>query len=107
MLLSEISKLLSSKCKILSFSAVIYGVLGSPGDQVWIGVSDIQKEGYFVFIDGEPATSSNTGWASDEPNNDDNEDCGGVNSKSYPHNTLNDGNCGASLYALCEKPVLC
>ena len=91
-----------------TFSAIIYSLLGDLGDQVWIGLSDIQQEGYFVYIDGEPATSGNTGWYSGEPNNKDNEDCGSLYSTGDDqNNTANDEDCERDLLALCESPVLC
>ena len=94
-----------------TFSAIIYAILGEPGDQVWIGLRDIQQEGHFVYIDGEPATPENTGWASGEPNDDCNrgdcrgEDCGAVNFIVFPHNKANDAPCFDEYYALCEKPT--
>ena len=89
-----------------TFSAIIYALLGEPGEQVWIGLSDIEQEGYFVYIDGEPATSDNTGWASGEPNNSHGEDCGGINYYIFPHNKANDVSCGNNYYALCERATL-
>jgi lectin-like protein len=38
----------------------------------WIGLTDQQVEGVFVWTDGEPLTYSN--WAPGEPNNENNED---------------------------------
>ena len=77
---------------------------------MWIGVSDIQQEGHFVYIDGEPATPENTGWASGEPNNDCDEeycgeDCGALNYIAFPHNKANDAPCDLKYFALCEKAI--
>ena len=86
---------------------VINAVLGS-GEDAWIGVSDIQTEGRFVWVDGVASTNENTGWFIHQPSNGGptgNEDCVHINWHAFPHNTANDLECSQSAFALCEKPI--
>ena len=71
---------------------------------MWIGASDLEDEGDFVWIDGSPALNESIGWARGEPNNyQKNEDCVVINWSTEFHNSANDGTCFSSFYALCEK----
>jgi len=89
-----------------NYSAIIYALLGEPGDFTsWIGLSDLQQQGTFLYLDGVPATTANTGWASGEPSSK-SENCAMLNYYRQPHNTVNDSVCGNDNYALCEKPLL-
>ena len=79
-------------------------MLGSNGGDAWIGLSDIETEGSFVFLDGVVSTQSNTGWGPNEPNNENHgEDCVNINWIDHPPNTVNDYYCHLSAFALCEK----
>lgn len=68
------------------------------GGQLWIGYNDRQSEGTFEWVNG---TSSYTNWASNEPNNQNGEDC----AELYADGTWNDYQCSDSSEqtALCEK----
>ena len=74
----------------------------------WIGLSDIETEGQFVFVDGVSSTNENTGWAPGEPNDvGKNEDCAHLHlsDPNHPINTANDYPCSRNAFALCEKPI--
>ena len=76
-------------------------------NDAWIGVSDIEYEGHFLWLDGVTATSETIGWADGEPNNDHGrEHCGQVSLAGYPHNTANDLPCNVAKHGLCEKTIL-
>ena len=80
--------------------------MGSNREDAWIGLSDIETEGSFVFLDGVVSTASNTGWAPEEPNDGgQNEDCAHLNwmDPNHPHNSANDYQCHFPAFALCEK----
>ena len=74
------------------------------GGDAWIGLTDIDREGSFVFLDGVVSTESNTGWAPNEPNNgNQNEDCVNLHWVDLSPNLANDYFCNYSAFALCEK----
>lgn len=63
----------------------------------WIGLNDLETEGTFRWLSGEPVAY--TRWASGEPNNINNEDC----AQLYPDGTWNDKACSSPWYRyLCE-----
>lgn len=64
----------------------------------WLGLSDLETEGSFVWVDGSPLTSSN--WSSGEPNDSGGEDCAQI----FSGGLWNDLPCGYSLPAVCESP---
>ena len=86
----------------LHFSKIINAILRR--DDAWIGLSDIQNENRFVFIDGVAATTKNVGWKPGEPSGDG--DCVHINWPGFPHNSANDYPCNSNAHALCEKAVL-
>lgn len=66
-------------------------------ENAWIGINDIANEGVFVWISGAPVFYTN--WASGEPNNDGNQDCG----LFYPIQfTWDDLGCFNQLSFVCE-----
>ena len=78
--------------------------------QVWIGLSDVAKEGEFVWTSGEKPTFTN--WAPGEPSNyAGKEDCTTFNTeeKTPPRKKWrtikkwNDGVCAAEKIAICER----
>lgn len=79
----------------------VESTLGLTGYRYWMGFNDIQKEGTWVWVTGEPVTYTN--WAPGEPNNWANdEDCATGNRDSTPG--WNDFPCwylGVSLF-VCE-----
>ena len=81
--------------------------MGGKGQDAWIGASDIETEGRFVYLDGVTATQQNTGWNSAQPDDGGRrEDCVHFNLRGWPDNTANDWVCMENAYALCEKPIL-
>ena len=85
------------------YSYVINVVLGK--DDAYIGLSDGQREGRLVFIDGVVANSRNVGWHTGEPNGGRNENCVHINLIAFPQNTANDFPSHLAIHALCEKTV--
>ena len=75
-------------------------------DDVWIGLSDIEREGHFKWLDG--VLAANVGWVDGEPNDyDNNEDCVHINlGGRFLPNTINDIPCSAAVHALCEKKLI-
>ncbi|XP_002129025.2 C-type lectin mannose-binding isoform-like [Ciona intestinalis] len=69
----------------------------------WIGLTDKQGEGRFVWADGSPLKSSEANWHPGEPNDyENNEDCVGGNAARSLK--WNDVPCShGQLYALCER----
>ena len=91
---------------VIFFRAIIADLLGGRGKYgvVWLGISDREEEGKFVFVDGVVADDSNTGWALEQPDNWQNkEDCVTINDKRFQSNTLNDVDCTIKYSALCER----
>ena len=71
----------------------------------WFGYTDIQTEGVWVWSSGLSSGFSN--WWLYQPNNGNNEDCGGIyglgNSSSQVHGRWNDSKCHVSEEYICEK----
>lgn len=71
--------------------------LVSPSTQAYIGVSDAQTEGRFMYVSGGPLTYSN--WKPGEPNNMKNEDCAVIEGSGK----WNDLDCSNSnIFIICE-----
>jgi len=72
-------------------------------NQYWIGANDMDVEGTFVWITGEPFTwvnGANPPWAGVEPNNaNGNENCVILRGSE---NDFNDFGCGAQVPRICE-----
>ncbi|MCB9569952.1 MAG: CotH kinase family protein [Myxococcales bacterium] len=66
----------------------------------WIGLSDIQQEGTFVWSDGTPLDF--TAWNEGEPNNSGNEDC--VNLPKWSGGLWNDLKCSTVRPYICKLP---
>ncbi|KAJ7326092.1 C-type lectin domain 17, member A [Desmophyllum pertusum] len=76
--------------------------------EAWIGLTDKENEGEFVWTDGTSPTYVN--WAEEQPNDQNNEqDCGEiVNGVFWPgglsqKGLWNDYQCGQNLTYICEK----
>ena len=69
----------------------------------WIGASDIASEGNWIWINGEPANSSELIWQGLQPNNDG--DCLRLNGSPTNNDVAlaYDGPCTSSHWGLCEK----
>ena len=95
---------------MLIFSRVIRALFGDVkewDDVAWIGLSDIETEGNFVYLDGVRATEENTRWRSGQPDNFlGAEDCTHVHTVGQFALKVNDLACKENGYALCEKPVI-
>lgn len=71
--------------------------LVSPSSQAYIGISDAQTEGKFMYLSGGPLTYSN--WKPGEPNNMKNEDCAVIEGSGK----WNDLDCSNSnIFIICE-----
>ncbi|XP_076808773.1 CD209 antigen-like protein D isoform X1 [Clavelina lepadiformis] len=71
---------------------------------IWIGMTDLDREGHFNWIDGNPFNDPSPGWKNSDPNNArNNEHCVGISHAGDPPHLIYDIACDATLYALCEK----
>ena len=64
---------------------------------VWIGASDVDKEGQWTWADGSVFEHAN--WASSEPNGKKSESCG----EMYSNGLMNDAPCSNKYPVLCMK----
>ncbi|XP_017294279.1 galactose-specific lectin nattectin-like [Kryptolebias marmoratus] len=68
--------------------------------RTWVGGTDAEEEGYWVWTDGSPFTF--TAWGSGEPNNvDGNENCMEINLRGQDY--VNDENCSRKNSFICAK----
>ncbi|KAB5518269.1 hypothetical protein PHYPO_G00163810 [Pangasianodon hypophthalmus] len=79
------------------------------GENLWIGLTDIEQEGQWKWVDN---TSLESGyWMNNEPNSGGypfvDEDCAQVVSLSPAISSWNDFRCNRGLYGLCEKKIWC
>nr|XP_033479012.1 CD209 antigen-like [Epinephelus lanceolatus] len=68
---------------------------------MWIGLTDLQTEGTWKWVDGTQVTKSY--WGPKEPNGGSGENCGEM--KFDSENSWNDGSCSLSHFWMCEKKV--
>ena len=85
--------------------SLIVGHLGLSG-AAWIGMTDIEQEGRWRWLDGTKVSDSEACWFGSEPDNErNNEDCGSIDcfyncrARDYP--------CEYAYVALCEFPNKC
>ena len=83
----------------------VYGV--EDGKNYWIGISDREVEGQFVYLSsGAPLAFQHWGEQFNEPNNvGNNENCLGYFCNHY-FGSLNDLNCQRNTHFVCEKTLL-
>ncbi|XP_035516564.1 CD209 antigen-like protein E [Morone saxatilis] len=62
---------------------------------MWIGLTDRETKGMWIWVDGTPLDKSYWGWF--EPNNRGNEDC------AESKNSWNDESCNSKRYWICES----
>ncbi|XP_019626198.1 PREDICTED: uncharacterized protein LOC109471349 [Branchiostoma belcheri] len=69
----------------------------------WIGIAEAQKEGQWVFVDGQaPQSAVYSNWRPGQPDNYNGQDCGVI----WSDGTWNDGPCHDSKPFLCQlQPV--
>ncbi|XP_063042523.1 CD209 antigen-like protein E [Engraulis encrasicolus] len=70
------------------------------GAGFWIGLSDLDEEGTFRWVDGTLLTNSNLTWSPGQPNNWQNQDCV-VFSES--NSFLSDDSCDSLRFRICES----
>ncbi|XP_004089378.2 C-type lectin domain family 4 member M isoform X8 [Nomascus leucogenys] len=69
----------------------------------WMGLSDLNQEGTWQWVDGSPLSSSfQRYWNSGEPNNSGDEDCAEFSGSGW-----NDNRCNIDNYWICKKPTAC
>ena len=72
------------------------------GHDSWIGLSDVEREGTFRWVDGSLVVFSH--WYPGEPNNNgQNEDCAQLNTSYGCNDMWNDNQCTANTYFICER----
>jgi hypothetical protein len=81
---------------------IYYNALEQLGGISWIGLSDIDAEGTWLWVDG--AAPMFTAWAQSEPNDwgEAGEDCAEILRWEEP--TWNDANCDGEVSFICEVP---
>ena len=70
-----------------------------------MGLSDLEEEGNYKWIDGSNSTSENTPWGEDEPNGGTRENCGETWADRGSAALLNDYVCSLAFRGLCEKTL--
>ncbi|XP_051247510.1 C-type lectin domain family 4 member C-like isoform X7 [Dicentrarchus labrax] len=81
-------------------------------DKFWIGLTDSEKEGTWLWVDGSPLKESLTFWSGKEPDNwterdPDGEDCVRMGEKARAHDLKCwfDQSCKVPHRSICEKPA--
>uniref|UniRef100_K7FW02 C-type lectin domain-containing protein n=1 Tax=Pelodiscus sinensis TaxID=13735 RepID=K7FW02_PELSI len=78
-------------------NAALQEVMKKESNGAYLGLTDMQTEGKFVYLNGEPVAYTN--WNSGEPNDQDNEDCVLI----YDDGKWNDLDCStAEILIICE-----
>lgn len=87
-------------------NSFLKGVVDNRKHSYWIGLSDVQEEGIWMWMDSK-AKLSDTGfssWVSGNPNNDGgNENCATINQNTGGR--WNDWQCRQSIFYICESDI--
>ncbi|XP_026100742.1 CD209 antigen-like protein C [Carassius auratus] len=70
-------------------------------DHFWIGLTDVEEEDRWKWVDGSNSNITSGFWKSGEPNNQGNEDCANTHSSGWF-----DTQCDSSVKWICEKSIL-
>ncbi|XP_041665602.1 hepatic lectin-like [Cheilinus undulatus] len=81
-----------------------------PEDRFWIGLTDMQREGTWMWADGSPLDKNLTFWSKGEPDNwtgSDGEDCARMGEKGGAEENKSwfDKSCRLPHKYICEKPA--
>ncbi|XP_078594587.1 uncharacterized protein LOC144872390 isoform X2 [Branchiostoma floridae x Branchiostoma japonicum] len=76
----------------------------NPYVRYWIGLSDREKEGTWIWADGQPLTFSS--WAIGEPNSAGDEDCVVYAAHPTVRDKWNDIPCNLPYRFICQKPAM-
>ena len=77
------------------------GLANADGSGIWIGGSDAQRDGQFLWVDGSPFSFA--GWAPGQPDNGAGVDC--IEKRNDGAGQWYDRRCVDSLRYLCERPL--
>ncbi|XP_034531326.1 uncharacterized protein LOC117806483 [Notolabrus celidotus] len=95
---------INSREEHLAVSGLIKNYHESSGniyhDGFWIGLTDVDEEGTWKWLDGTRLTDSY--WNTGEPNNQGNEDCAATYPRDNPFFAWNDAPCNFKLKWVCE-----
>ncbi|MEZ4327592.1 MAG: C25 family cysteine peptidase [Polyangiales bacterium] len=94
------------------------GLVGSQGNNVWLGATDTAAEGTWRWVNGDahfwtgtsggtPVGGLYTQWAPGEPNDSGGEDCGSFWNTGGQNFRWNDLGCGNNVPFVCEVPNVC
>ncbi|XP_051270837.1 C-type lectin domain family 4 member E-like [Dicentrarchus labrax] len=88
------------------------GRMNNEWDMFWIGLTDSEKEGTWLWVDGSPLNESLTFWFPDEPDNwswydPDDADCVTIGNRAEPPDLKCwfDESCKYTRRRICEKPA--
>uniref|UniRef100_A0A3Q2ZEQ7 C-type lectin domain-containing protein n=1 Tax=Kryptolebias marmoratus TaxID=37003 RepID=A0A3Q2ZEQ7_KRYMA len=84
------------------------GLMSHNGDSFWIGLTDSETEGRWLWADGSPLNKSLTFWSGNEPDdwkneNPSGEDCVRMGDKGGAEKCWFDKTCKAAQKSICEK----
>ncbi|XP_024866377.1 C-type lectin domain family 4 member E isoform X3 [Kryptolebias marmoratus] len=89
------------------------GLMEDFEDKFWIGLTDSETEGRWLWADGSPLNESLSFWNTGEPNdvktdNSEGEDCVGLDMRGRDGDlkTWNDQSCDIGYRGICEKPAV-
>ena len=78
-------------------------VLRNGGGQTWLGASDLQQEGRFVWAHSEGEVTGFTDWDCDQPDDLGGQDC--VHMDARQDYRWDDDNCNDKKHYICQMPT--